>query len=135
MKRRRQALHWRDWHWRSSKWRKKERPTALGGFSCHRTGRTHHRSSTTGGHTLEVQPPPPPSPNIFSTGFFQSHHLHGFFHSHHLLKDFTNCVCVCVCVCVYMRACTCVCASEHSFVLVPRQNRFALNSGCDLSKK
>ena len=34
------------WHWRSSKWRRRERPTTLGGFSHHRTGRIH----------LKVQP-------------------------------------------------------------------------------
>ena len=58
------------------------------------------------GHTLEVEPPPPPPSNIFLTGFFQSHCL---------LKGFTNCLCVCM----------------HAFELVPRQIRFALNSGSD----
>ena len=68
------------------------------------------------GHTLEVEPPPPPPPNFFFLpAFFQSYHLPSFFQSHHLLKGFTNCVCVCVCV--------------HAFELVPRQIRFALNSG------
>ena len=67
---------------------------ALGGFSRHRTGRTHHRSSTTIGHKpvaekaghtvkfnhqsmgektehiVEVQPPPTPPLNFFLTGFF-----------------------------------------------------------------
>ncbi len=68
------------------------------------------------GHTLEVEPPPPPPPNVFiDRFFFQRYHLPSFFQSHRLRKGFTNCVCVCV----------------HAFELVPRQIRFALNSGSD----
>ena len=58
VKRRRQALHLdKVVLERSSKWQRRERPTALGGFNCHRTGRAHRRSSTMAGHTVEVQPP------------------------------------------------------------------------------
>ena len=59
------------------------------------------------GHTLEVEPPPPPPPpNIFFDRLFSKPLL---------TEGFTNRVCVCM----------------EVFELVPRQIRFALNSGSD----
>ena len=94
----------------------------LGGSRHHRTGRTHLRSSTIAGHTIEVQPPTrgrkgrthrssttTTSSKLFFDRFFS--------------KPPLTWVSLTVCVPVRM------------FELVARQNRFELNSGSNLSKK